>query len=125
MKCDPTSPGYGRWFCDTCGADLGTSEGKAAPDFERCPDVKRLATLPQWIWDRVDVCPLTAGYVTHFASGAVDLPEMVEALAQAALESGDALRERLIDVEATRPPTAVLASDVHPETLRTIERGSE
>ena len=41
MKCDPTTPGDGRWTCETCGADLGTSEGKAAPDFARCPALAR------------------------------------------------------------------------------------
>ena len=38
MTCRPTTSGTGRWTCETCGADLGTSEGKAPPDFARCPE---------------------------------------------------------------------------------------
>lgn len=52
MTCNPTTPGTGRWNCETCGANLGTSEGKAVPDFARCPDAKRLR--PENFGDLVD-----------------------------------------------------------------------
>lgn len=36
MNCRPTTPGSGRWTCETCGADLG--DGTAPYLVARCPE---------------------------------------------------------------------------------------
>ena len=71
---------------------------------------RRVEALPQWVIDRLDTCPLTASYVAHFAHGHVEMSRLFELLAHDALAHSDVLLKRLVDAEALRPPSVVLAA---------------